>query len=361
MKTLVDKEIFNIINKKLISHCSNDIDLNKYIQPASLDLPLGDEIYLIKEKFIPFNSTIKEILKDKKIEKYNINSKKTLFKGQTYLAPILKIEKNNFFFKISPKSSIGRVDLMVRSIFDNIGLYDLIFEEKTGTLWLEISPQSFNVKIKKGLPLAQIRIFKKEKNEIINNNSNVKNLKKENFLFLDKSIPIQQKLFENNKLILSLNVSNNQKITGFVAKNTNKIIDLTKTNYLDWKDFFKEIYSNNSELNLEKDKFYILNTKELISIEPKYSVEMVPFSHNIGELRVHYAGFFDPGFGYKNPSTGVLEIRPHEDLTIYDGQPICLIEIYENTSNPNKLYGESGNNYQYQQGPKLAKYFRYIN
>lgn len=116
-------------------------------------------------------------------------------------------------------------------------------------------------------------------------------------------------------------------------------------------------------MTLEKDKFYILCTKEKVSIPTFLSAEMIPFSHNIGELRAHYAGFFDPGFGYGvngevHGTVGVLEVRPHETITVYDGQPICLMDFYKNSKIPEKPYGTANNNYQNQQGPKLAKFFK---
>jgi len=127
--------------------------------------------------------------------------------------------------------------------------------------------------------------------------------------------------------------------------------------------FFRPIYpSESGKLTLEKDRFYILATKERVSVPNHLSAEMVPFSHHVGELRAHYAGFFDPGFGYGargeiNGTVGVLEVRPHETINIYHGQPICLMEFFRNSQPPARPYGFAGSNYQGQEGPKLAKYF----
>ena len=113
-----------------------------------------------------------------------------------------------------------------------------------------------------------------------------------------------------------------------------EIIDLAKPGAHDAGDFFRPIHacSRRPYLTLEKDHFYILCTKERVSVPNALSAEMVPFSHNVGELRAHYAGFFDPGFGYGRSgevrgTIGVLEVRPHETISIYDGQPICLMEV----------------------------------
>jgi dCTP deaminase len=129
------------------------------------------------------------------------------------------------------------------------------------------------------------------------------------------------------------------------------------------ENFFRPIFSSDGgKLTLEKDRFYILSTKERVSVPNHLSAEMVPFSHHVGELRAHYAGFFDPGFGYGaageiSGTVGVLEVRPHETINIYHGQPICLMEFFRNSHAPSKPYGFVGSSYQGQEGPKLAKYF----
>jgi dCTP deaminase len=199
-------------------------------------------------------------------------------------------------------------------------------------------------------------VFEKEKNKI------KVNVEKKPFLYDDHNNIIKNKCFDN-KLILSLELTKNN--CGYQAKDTNDVIDLNKKNH-DWKDFFKEIKLSNKnglKINLEKDKFYILSTKEKIMIPPNYSSEMIPFSHLIGELRVHYAGFFDPGFGYSKDnklkgSKGTLEIRAHENIIIYDGQPICFMEFFKNKSIPNEIYNFKKNNYQGQKKAKLSKFFK---
>lgn len=353
MKAIVDKTLKKYVKNKKISSITKDINLLNYIQPASIDIPIGNEIYLVDEKFIPFSTNVKNILKKKIIKKFSLNEKNSviLYKNQTYLIPVMKIKLNkDEQIKLSPKSSIGRIDLMVRAIFDKNGLYDIIFPNSKGTLYLEVTPHSFNVEIKKGIPLAQLRVFK-EKNKETNN----KKYDSKEFLFNNKK-PIEKETLEKNKFVISLSLENN--ICGYVAKDTNKIINLSKIKYYNWRDFFEELRPKDNSIKLESNKFYILYSKEDIRVPPKYSIEMLPFSHLIGELRAHYAGFFDPGFGENYGASGVLEVRTHENITIFDNQPICLIEVYENEEIPEKVYGKSGNNYQNQKGPKLAKYFK---
>lgn len=349
-KAIVDKEFNNLISKSKIY--SDDFELSSYVQPASIDLPIGNVAYLIKEKFLPYNKKISDIVENNSIEMINLDKGAVLLKGQTYLIPSINIDftNTNYYGSISPKSSIGRIDLMVRSIFDNFGLYDTIDLEFKGQIFIEVSPQSFNVKVKKGLALSQMMIFDSSLNSKVNFDF-------EKLIFDENKNLIKNKLYKNS-LILSVAIPNN-KILGFEAISTNEIIDLSIINSLNYTDFFREIRINSNKFTLQKDKFYILYIKENIRIPNNLSSEMLPFSHLIGELRAHYAGFFDPGFGSKFGCSAVLEVRPHETITIFDGQPICLMDFFENSSLPDKLYGDNKNNYQNQNGPKLAKYFKY--
>jgi len=350
---LVDKNIKELISKNLLK---SEFNLNKFIQPASLDIPLGSKAYLINEKFIPFKKNIEKIIKENNVKEIDITKGEILYKNQTYLIPTIEINLNDdYYIKISPKSSIGRIDLFVRGIIDNIGYYDYIPSKTKGRLWLEITPQSFNVKVKKGISLTQLMVLKNKKEKIID-------LKNEKLLFNDKKKNIKNNLYEKNKIVLSLNLNKNE-IFGYEARYTNQIIDLTSKEKVYYKKFFKKIEIKDNKYTLEKDKFYILSTKERISVPLKYSAEMIPSNHMIGELRAHYAGFFDPGWGFGQKgeikgAKGTLEIRTHENITVYDSQPICLIEYFENIQEPEKPYGFSGNNYQGQNKPKLAKYFK---
>lgn len=357
MKALVDTDLKKLLNRNVISSIDN-FDLLNYVEPASIDVPVGSKAYLVKQKFLPFSQKIDYIVDRIKLEELNLENEVLFLKGQTYLIPCLNVSiPENITVKISPKSSIGRIDVMVRAIVDNVGLYDTILPNSAGALWLEVTPQSFNIKIKKGVCLNQLRFFQDDEEFNVLDLHN--ELKNSLVLFDSNSKPLKNHFFNKNSLFLGLNVEANSLI-GYEAIPTNNVIDLTKVNVLNYKKFFREIRTDNKgKFVLEKDKFYILHTKEKISVPLNYSVEMIPFSHLIGELRAHYAGFFDPGFGSNNGAIGVLEIRPHETLTVYDGQPICQIEFFKNSKIPSISYGENGSNYQNQQGPRLSKYFKY--
>lgn len=342
--TLTDTELYDCIHKQIVT--SFHADLEEYVQPASIDLPLGGQAYMVKQKFLPFQQKVQYVVDKITLESRDLSAGATLYRGFTYLIPCLEVNlPKNLKARISPKSSIGRVDVLVRAVLDYSGLYDSLPGGSKGMVWLEVTPQSFNVHVKKGLPLAQIRLF-----EDVTSSETVKPE------FFDANGSSTSPLKVDGKTVLSLAVSG---FVGYEAVHTNEVIDLTKRAQYDVSKFFRPVQvQSNKKIVLSKDRFYILGTKENIFVPGNVSVEMVPFSHLVGELRAHYAGFFDPGFGEGKGATGVLEIRPHEMLTVYDGQPIVMIESFMNKSIPSTLYGAAGNNYQNQSGPRLAKYFK---
>ncbi len=314
---LVDQDFLNLID---LGNCFQfPRDLKPYVQPASLDLPLSSNCYLVKDKILPFGQNINNLLPSILLDKTNL-----LLKNQTYLCYCGKINlPSNIYAKCSPKSSIGRIDLLVRTIFDQSGFYDEIEKGASGDLWVQICPRSFNIQIYEGLALTQIMLFEEKKKETKTKNHQIK-----------------------------LHI--NTQLGGYEAKITNEILDLSKLNH-DSSLFFNPILPN-SELILEKDKFYIITTIEIINIQPEQSAEMIPFTSHIGEFRCHKAGFFDPGFN----AVGVLEICPYETIRVFHGQPIALLNYFQNKRNPLILYGNANNNYQNQIGPQLAKFFNKI-
>lgn len=330
--------------KELIEqgNIKSNYELKEYLQPNSIDLPIEGTAYLVANKFSTYNQKVEELLKTYAVEKISLKEKPILYKGQTYIIPTATIDlPSKYKCSVSPKSSIGRVDLVVRTIHDESGIYDKPETGKKVKLWLEVTPNSFNVKIEEGMSLNQLRCLEKGKKAP---------QPKEQVLFNEDGEPIERK-WDEEELVMGLEI--NPKTPGFKSKDTNKVIDMTKRKANNPKDFFKKIRPEGKSLTLEKDKFYILNTKEIIHIPPEYQVEMKPYDDRALDARVHYAGFFDSGF----TAQAVLELRSNEVKNIVDGQPICFMKFYKNTKKPKELYGENSN-YQGQKGPKLAKYFK---
>ena len=345
MQALIDTRLKEYISAGKITY---DGDLSSYMQPASMDVPVGNTAYLVKQKFLPLDGPVMQYVNELKLEEIDLTKGALLLKGHTYLIPsiVLDVAEDIVF---SPKSSMGRIDVMVRAVIDNNGFYDSVTGGATGMVWLEVTPISFNVRMYAGLPVTQVRLFTSGKNEL-----DISDL---DLVIDDVGKSVKKELFYGN-LVLHVGLPA-KGLVAYKAKETNAVIDLKHIGGHDANEFFEPVYADSQgRLILEKEAFYIVGTKYKLTIPGKYCAEMKPFSHLLGELRVHYAGFFDPNFGHPKGSTGVLEIRSHEPITITDGQAICFMEFFENTGTPEVLYGDAGNNYQFQSGPRLGKYFK---
>jgi dCTP deaminase len=337
MESLVDEDLRELVGQGRIGP-----DLEHHVQPASIDIPLGSTAYLVTQKFLPFSSDVASLAKSLAIEVLDLSKGAVFLRGQTYLVKCIDLDlPSDLHVRVSPKSSIGRIDVLVRAVADRNGLYDRVLEGYRGELWLEVTPNSYNIRVEQGIALSQLRVVRGRGS-----------IEQRTFLFNERKEPVKHEWFSAGKALLHLSVSGH---VGYEGVFTNEVLDLSHRD-ADPKVFFRRIDTDH-KITLEKDRFYILTTKEYISIPPDLSGEMVPFFHLVGELRVHYAGFFDPGFGYPDPNIGVLEVRPQETLTVYDGQPICLMELYPHARKVAIPYGAAGKNYAVQHGPTLAKFF----
>ena len=368
---LVDDDIGELVASGALDLACPASKAASYVQPASVDIPVGNTAYLVREKFLPFRRGVRQVLPSVVLEERDLAAPEgiVLLKGQTYLIPCGRVKlPPHLRGSLSPKSSIGRIDVMVRAVFDGCGLYDTIPFAGEGEIWMEVSPRSFNVRLAAGLALSQLMLFStqatREALRLIDEPG------VETCVFTRQGKAVKPNLHRGD-VVLSLHVGEGE--VGYEAVATGEIVDLRKIGAHSADAFFRPVKSKpgsadssgfdaRAKLTLEKDKFYILSTKERVSVPLHVSAEMVPFSQHVGELRAHYAGFFDPGFGYGlkgevRGTIGVLEVRPHETITIYDGQPICLMEFFRNLAVPRVPYGQAGNHYQSQTGPRLAKYF----
>lgn len=352
--SLIDEDFVKLISENKIKPVCKEINLKKYIQPASLDIPVSNKAFLVKFKFLPFKKKISQVVESIKLEELNLDKNPILFKDNTYLIPCINLKNisNKYIGRISPKSSIGRIDLMVRAINDNSPYYDYL-EKVDGTIWLEVTPRSFNIKLKTGITLAQLKLFEKKNIDV--------NLKREKLVYNNKGRLQEANLYDEDKAVLRIEIPK-KGLVGYEARVSNEIIDLSKVNFHDKNKYFKEVKrigTSYSKIVLEKNKFYILKTKEFLQFPPHLSGELLPLFSLLGEFRVHYAGFFDPGFGFKiKGNQAVLEVRPHENLIVYDNQPICIMQYYPNRAKPKKVYGKAGNSYSKQKKVRLAKYFK---
>ncbi len=326
------------------------------IQPASIDLRLGPVAMRVRASFLPGkNSTVEEKLAHVFMHEIDISNGAVLEAGCVYIVKLM--ERAEFSPRISgaanPKSSTGRIDVFTRLITDRGEAFDRIEAGYRGPLYAEISPQTFPILVRKGSRLNQLRIRRGSPQF---GDTQLRRLHAEQAL-VDSDPDI------DNGLGFSIDLKSTGRI-GWRAKRHTGLIDLDKTDALSPYDFWDPVEANSAgHLVLDPDEFYILASRERVAIPLDHAAEMVPFNPLVGEFRVHYAGFFDPGFGYEKgkPPTAraVLEVRSREVPFILEHGQIVGRLIFERlTDPPPEAYGSGlGSNYQ-NQSLKLSKHFK---
>jgi dCTP deaminase len=334
------------------------------ISPASLDLTLSDEVYLVRGVLQAMkHEPVTDIIRSVVVEKHDLS--KPMLRGNTYIARIAEEFRlpQNVYGYCNPKSSTGRLDVHVRVIADGMPRYDTVPEGYTGSLWLAISPKSFSILASPGVSLTQLRLFTgdtrlselelemavKEYQLVWNGNENTP-LPYESLSARD----------DDGSLVLTLDLAGVS--LGWEAKDTDAVIDLSRIAHYAADDFFAPIHKGNDWLMLKKDHFYILSTIERIRIPPSMASEMVPMDERSGDFRSHYAGFLDPGWGWGHMGEGfgrpfTLEVRPFENLVARHGQPIAKIKFEYVTEEPDITYDTKQSHYLSQSGPRLGKQF----
>ena len=323
-------QILTLIKKKKIY--SNNSKISKQIQPASLDLTLSDKCYRIKASFIPNNIKISDVINDLTLTKIDLNQNTLLEKNCIYLCELnekLSLP-HDIMGKSNPKSTTGRLDIFTRVITENGKEYDYVNYNYKGKLYLEIIPQSFSIILKKNLSLNQIRFFQDSKTK--------------------------GKIKQIN---ISVSIKKNE-ITAYKAKKITSAIDLSKINFYKSEKYWEKIIPRDNYFIIERDEFYILRSKEAIIIKNNQAAELEPFKDSFGNFRVHYAGFFDPGFGNNKLGTpAVLELRAYDTpFIIRDGQLVGQLNYYNIDKIKNQSYGKSIKSNYYNQNLKLAKQFK---
>jgi len=333
------------------------------IQPASLDLRLGDVAYRVRASFLPgAKSTVMEKVDHFAMHKIDLTKGAVLERGCVYIVPLqesLCLRKRTSAVA-NPKSSTGRLDVFARLITDYGTEFDRVRERYNGPLFAEISPRSFSVLAHTGTRLLQLRV---KKGSPPQSDRLLRTLDSE--VGLVGSAPGGANI-EKGSLLLTVDTdgADTGGLIGYRAKKHAGLIDLDQIGKYDPADFWDEIRARPDRgIILDPDDFYILASHEAITVPPDHAAEMLAYDTSVGEFRVHYAGFFDPGFGDADGGAegtrAVLEVRSHEvPFMIEAGQVVGRL-IYERlTARPEKLYGEGiGSSYQ-RQGLTLSKHFK---
>ena len=330
------------------------------VQPASLDLRLGDIAFRVRASFLPGpNATVAERIDDLKLHEIDLADGAVLETGCVYIVPLIEslALPPSVCASANPKSSTGRLDVFTRVIVDRARGFDQIGPGYHGPLYAEISPRTFPVLVREGSRLSQVRFRRGE-------------------ALLDATaladLHARERLVDSPDADIGAGVSvsvdlsgvGNNGLVGYRAKRHTGLIDVERRAGYAVIDFWEPIAAREDmNLILDPNEFYILSSKEAVQVPPDYAAEMVPFDPLVGEFRVHYAGFFDPGFGYAGAggrgSRAVLEVRSREVPFILEHGQIVGRLVYERMlDRPKTLYGERiGSNYQ-AQGLKLSKHFR---
>ena len=346
---LPDHQIRRMLDRKTITGTRN-IE-NDQIQPASLDLRLDIIAYRLQASFLPGRDhSVKDKLEDLAMARLDLREPAVLERGCVYLVPLMESLSlpANLRGIANPKSTTGRLDIFTRVIIDHGAEFDRINTGYTGPLFAEIAPRSFSIIVEAGCRLGQLRLLQQEAG---------------NPSPAEAPAPNTAGATRNMKLSVNLDNNGTHDVIGYRARKNPPLIDIRKIGHYPAQKFWDEITRpEDGRLILNPGDFYILGSREHVSVAPEYAAEMVPFDAAVGEFRIHYAGFFDPGFGYAKAEAGtqaVLEVRAHDvPFVIEHGQTMGRLVYSRLTETPNRIYGdEIGSSYQHQ-GVALSKQFR---
>jgi dCTP deaminase len=334
-------------------------------QPASLDLRLGTVAYQLRASFLPFNQTVRSRLEpadggesELVIDRLSLESGATLQRGSVYLVPLLEELSlpASVRGRCNPKSTTGRLDVFTRVITDGTPRFDEVRAGYRGPLYLEVSPQSFPVRVQAGQSLNQLRLAS---GDTALSDQALAALYREMPLLYgddDRPIPIDRVVF-NDGLGMGIDLSGRHTgaIIGYRAHPNPPAVDLARIDAYDPAEFWEPIKRPGRDAYiLEANRFYILVSKERIRVPPDFAAEMVVYDAGAGEIRTHYAGFFDPGFGFGDGGVlgtkVVMEVRAREvPFLLYDGQTSFKVWFERVAARPERLYGLGlGSSYQSQ-------------
>ena len=371
---LSSQEILELIHKNVITS-ENGIEKD-LIQPASIDLRLGIKAWRVPASFLPGKGNkVSSRLKDLAMHEFSLIDGAVLECGCVYIVKLLENVSltDNLTGIANPKSSTGRLDVFTRLIVDGAMEFEEVPAGYQGPLYAEISPRTFSVLVRTGSRLNQLRL---RRGQSFTSDKEMEILQEHVGLVRNQdNINLPDKI--KNGVPLSVDLVGENGLIGYKAKKHSMLIDIDKPNHYKRELFWEKITvedllyqsgayqnkNNQGSLILSPDAFYILASKEYVSVPSKYAAEMRAYDTKVGEFRAHYAGFFDPGFGLtelgSSKTKAVLEVRSHDvPFLIEQDQTVCRL-VYEPMANvPSVLYGETGSSNNYQaQGLKLAKHF----
>ncbi|MCT4554316.1 MAG: 2'-deoxycytidine 5'-triphosphate deaminase [Pelagimonas sp.] len=352
---LASQQIETLIETGALSAATDFVE--GQVQPASLDLRLGTVAYRVRASFLAGHGrSVAQRIDEFEMHRIDLTDGAVLEKGCVYVVPLMErlALPDGVQAIANAKSSTGRLDLLTRVITDGGTEFDRIAQGYAGPLYAEICPRSFSVLVRPGMRLNQIRF---RQGRAVLTDTELSQLHAEQGLVSGGAAVISEGLGFSVDL-----QPGPGGLVGYRAKPHTGVIDLDRIGQYDPAEFWDRLTSDQEQLVLDPGAFYILVSREAVHIPPGYAAEMAPYLAMVGEFRVHYAGFFDPGFGHAAAggagARGVLEVRCHEaPFVLEHGQTVGRL-VYERMSQaPRQLYGQGiASNYQ-GQGLKLSKHF----
>lgn len=336
------------------------------VKPASYDLTLGARVWCVKSTFLPRpGEKIEDALKRYELYHFTMDEPSVLTVGSAF---VIELEErfalaDDISALVSPKSSSGRINLWVRTLVDGYSRFDRIPSGYHGKVYALVSPKSWPVRLRQGDSITQVRFFRGDMGRL--GGFELRLLNQEIGLLYDQQGALLEEPANIGDDGLTLTADLDREIVAYQAKHAMEVLDLRKIRGHDAEDFFIPIHGNKyQEIILKQGEFYILASYEYLRIPVEYASEMMAYDIAAGEFRSHYAGFFDPGFGYGKNGTikgtpAVLEVLPHETVILRHRQPVCKM-IYERLlAVPERVYGvDIKSNYDKQEGPQLSKHFK---
>src|SRR5208282_5771869 len=347
--------------KHLHSEISED-----QIQPASIDLRLGEVAYRVRASFLPGKtSTVEKKIQDLKMSEVDLTRPAVFEKNCVYIVPLVEelLLPDEISAKCNPKSTTGRLDIFTRLITDYGEDFEWVRSGYRGKLYAEVVPRTFSVVLSAGMKLSQMRFLLGDPSS---DDRRLRALDREHGLvYLAEDNRGEAEIEEGLWIRVSTLGESPSEVVAYKARSNAPVIDLSKVNHYEPDDFWEIIYPpRNGSLILHPGAFYIIASKERVRVPPEFAAEMVALETSVGEFRIHYAGFFDPGFGFGlhddiKGTRAVLEVRAHEvPFQIEDGQAVGRLYYMHLLSVPDKVYGAKiGSSYQ-GQALALSKQFK---
>ena len=336
------------------------------IQPASIDLRLGDHAYRMRCSFLPHDDTVERSVKELIVDELDLRREGAVLEtNRPYLIPLLeRVHLPPFVSaRANPKSSTGRADVFTRVITDRSYKFDDVQPGYDGPLYLEVVPLSFAVRVRQGLSLNQLRLSIGSASLSDDELWSIHSSGDEPLLYVDGRPARREEFATGDGLFLSLDLRTSSTPVGWRARGNASLLDLSKVRAHRVADYWEPVVAEPGDrVVLDPERFYLLLSHEAVRVPPNLASEMTAYDPTSGELRTHYAGFFDPGFGHGvggGGSRAALEVRAHDvPFMIEHGQRVCRLTFERMVTEPTKLYGGAGVGSSYQgQVETLGKHF----